>query len=67
MDTAPDQIVVLEHGEGVDEVSVEESEEEEVRGDGGLGQLQAGDMRQAGHGGEEGGGLPGIASCSLAL
>ena len=59
--------MVLEDREGVDEVSVEESEEEEVRGDGGLGQLQAGDMGQAGHCGEEGGGLPGIESCSLAL
>ena len=66
LDTAPDQIMVPQHGECVNEVSVEESEEQQVRGDRWLGELQAGDMGQAGDGSEERGCFPGIASSSLA-
>ena len=47
LDTSPDQVVLLEVREGVDEVRVEQSEQDQVRGHGGLGDLQAGQAGQA--------------------
>lgn len=65
LDTSPDQVVLLEVGEGVDEVRVEQSEEDEVRGDGGLGDVQAGQAGQARHRGQEAGLLPGVSGRRL--
>ena len=63
--TSPDQVVLLEVGEGIDEVRVEQSEEDEVRGDGGLGDLQAGQAAQARHRSQEAGLLPGVSGRGL--
>ena len=67
LDTSPDEVVLLEVGECVDKVRVEQSEEDEVRGDGGLGDLQAGQAAQARHGGQEAGLLLLLSSLLLLL
>ena len=47
--------MLLEVREGVDEVRVEQSEQDQVRGHSGLGDLQAGQAGKARHSGQEGG------------
>ena len=65
LNTAPHQVVVLQLGEGGEEVSVEEPEEEEVWRDGRLADLQDPEARETGDRREEGGLLPGVPSSGL--
>ena len=57
--------MVSECREGVDEVSVEESEDEEVRGDCWLSQLQVTELRKTGHCCHQTRHLPGIPGSRL--
>ena len=59
LDTAPDQVVRLETGECLEEVPVEEPEQQEVRGDGGLADLEV-LQPERGDGGEEAGHVVGV-------
>ena len=61
-----DEVMFPEDGECLEEVRVEESEEEEVRGDGWLADLQVGEAGQVGQGGHEAGLLPGVPGRVLA-
>ena len=59
LDTAPDQVVSLQAGECLEEVPVEQPQQQQVRRDGRLADLEA-LQPQRGHGGEEAGQVEGV-------